>query len=794
MNANCSRFSKPDSTGALPLPDWLLLLSYGLLGCYALFAQVAGMREMLVVFYGNELCVGVILAAWLIGVAVGAGGMARVPERWRRNLSLYLSLLGLLCLVFPLQITGIRLLRQLLQVPAGTLIAPGQLLLGTLATITPFSVFVGALFPAACSLAPSADARHLARVYIVEAIGSMLGGAAFTFWLVSRYHAFQIAMAGGAGLLFIIGGIAFRYVPRRPTRYVLTAVALIGGLGYGAAVFSGGADWLHVRTRAARWRNMHPGMELREAADSRYAHLSLGLLAGQYTLFSNGQYAAAFPDAYDAAITAHFYLTEHPAPRRVLLIGGGAEGMLSEILKHPVAALDYVELDPQALELIRPYLPSAARQALADPRVTIRYADGRYYVKQTPRRYDLVILNLPDPTNAMLNRFYTLEFFEEVRRVLRPGGAVISDLSSSLHLQQDAANYSGSLYKTLRAVFPEVLVTPGATNTYLAATAPGVITLDPVVLAERYLAREIDSAYFSEYHYDTLLQADQIAFVERTLRRRIAHFRLNTDLQPITYFYSLLLWTRFAETQPEREADSLAGRLLRWLRTLPVWWTFAPILLVVLLRLGYVWQKPTRSTAAITRFNCVWTIGATGFAGMALELILLFAFQNIYGYLYQAVGLFVAVFMVGLAAGGYGSHWLAQRNPQPASQLIRYLLVCQVVLVLFAAGLPLLVQQLSGLAAPFLIETVFLGLVGAAGLATGFEFPLAGAIALDRQARPGPTAGMLDSADHLGACGGALLMGVLCIPIFGLTAACYLVAALNLSSVALWLLHPRVLQ
>ena len=141
---------------------------------------------------------------------------------------------------------------------------------------------------------------------------------------------------------------------------------------------------------------------------------------------------------------------QHPNPRHVLLIGGGAEGLIGEILKHPIETLDYVELDPKLLILLDPYLSSEAKQALNDPRVSTFYADGRYYVKQTDRFYDIVILNLPDPTNAMLNRFYTLEFFQELRRILNPRGIVITELSSSLHLQEKAVNYAGSLYKTLR--------------------------------------------------------------------------------------------------------------------------------------------------------------------------------------------------------------------------------------------------------------------------------------------------------------------------------------------------------
>jgi spermidine synthase len=96
----------------------------------------------------------------------------------------------------------------------------------------------------------------------------------------------------------------------------------------------------------------------------------------------------------------------------------------------------------------------------------------------------------------MLNRFYTLEFFREIARILNPGGVVITEITSSLHLQTDAVNYTGSVYKTLRAVFPYVLVTPGATHTYFAAADPDSITFDVQTLSRRYRERQIASDYF----------------------------------------------------------------------------------------------------------------------------------------------------------------------------------------------------------------------------------------------------------------------------------------------------------
>ncbi|MBD3307702.1 hypothetical protein GF339_14795 [candidate division KSB3 bacterium] len=780
----------------------LLLLSYACLGGYALLVQVVCIREILVVFHGNELCLGIIFACWLGGIALGAGTASRLADRLHHRLPLYLSLLLLLCVLFPVQIASIRLLRHVLDVSPGAFIPPLKLLGGLLLTISPLSGCIGMTFPLACTLVPQSATQHIGRVYIAEAIGSMLSGILFTFVLVTRYHAFQIA--AGAGMsLGVITALLSLYALRKDapafsrdtssfTRLV-GVIAIIGIGVYSYAVFSTTATALQQTTTEQRWQSMHPHIDRVNALDSKYQHLSLGTQAGQYVLFTNGQYASVFPDPYESATTAQFLLTQHPNPESVLLIGGGVEGLIAAMLQHPLQNLDYVELDPKLLDLLADYLPPETQDALNDPRFSLIYADGRYYVKHTHHRYDMVILNIPDPTNAMLNRFYTLEFFREIQAILNPGGVVITQIGASLHLQDRAANYTGSLYKTLTAVFPYVLVAPGTTNTYFAASEPNVITFEHDTLRRRYREHQIDSPYFSAYHYDMLLQPEQIAFATSTLRQGLDEFRLNTDLQPVTYFYSLLLWLQFSETSPERVSPPLTLRLFQALKDLPFWWFGVAMAGLVLLRLGYRYRSSPSSPGESTRFNCLWAITTTGFTGIALELILIFAFQNMYGYIYQKAGLIVAMFMVGLTVGGYISHRLISRGNSISFQPLQTrLLANEIALALFAALLPLGIRLLSRAHFSSSLEYLFMLLVGITGVLTGLEFPLASALYWQSHRNVGMTAGMLDSADHLGACCGSMLVGIVFIPLLGIPAACYVVSLLNGSSVVFLLVEKFV--
>ena len=70
----------------------------------------------------------------------------------------------------------------------------------------------------------------------------------------------------------------------------------------------------------------------------------------------------------------------------------------------------------------------------------------------------------------------------------------------------------------------------------------------------------------------------------------------------------------------------------------------------------------------------------------------------------------------------------------------------------------------------------------------GAAFALAGRLQLDTTGLPGAAAGSIVGADHAGACLGALLCGILLVPVFGTVATALLLAGIKLSAMALLIL------
>jgi len=148
---------------------------------------------------------------------------------------------------------------------------------------------------------------------------------------------------------------------------------------------------------------------------------------------------------------AHVPLTMHPAPRDILIIGGGDGGLAREVLRHPSARqVDLVELDAQVVEICRRHLPSMG-QAFDDPRLRCHFTDGAAFVHRTSARYDAILIDSTDPLGPG-KVLYQAPFYADCQRRLNPGGLFAAQ-GLSPWLQQEEQD---SMFAVLRQVFGNV--------------------------------------------------------------------------------------------------------------------------------------------------------------------------------------------------------------------------------------------------------------------------------------------------------------------------------------------------
>lgn len=606
-------------------------------GFSSAIGQVLILRELLVLFHGNELSSGVTLAGWLLWTGVGSS----LGGYWSTRLGKYswslAAGLSTLAVLLPLTLLGIRASRIVWSTPPGEQFGPGVMLITGLLSLSLFCLASGLVFALAWSMQKARTGTCRERsvlVYAGEAIGAAAGGLCFYFVLLPTVSALTTAWA--VSMLLAVVALAVTLLPPRhspPGRRAVGVCCLVLG---GAAL-----ALLFVNDQEKLSRRWQWGIDPLLVRDTPFHNLTMLSDAGQYTLFSNGLWLFSIPDPQSAEFAVHPALLQHPHPRAVLLLGGGVSGSLSEVLKHPqVEAVDYVEPDPEILRMAEQALPHPFTAVLRDPRVSVLHSDAGSFVRAPPRLYDVVLLNVGDPLNADINRFYTTEFYRRIQRLLRPGGLLSFGVSSSPDILGPAqARFLQSIHTTLRIVFPFILVYPGDSARFFASSTREHLLKDPQALIDRIAARGLELLYVREYYLFDHLSPMRLSYLESMLATG-PPTAVNRDFEPTCYLESLIVWSAQVHPLLERTLEWVSGLRGSWLAAVPVLLTPVPLLLSR--------RRLLSPRSAI--LASVWVVGATQ---MVVEIVLLLAFQILEGFVYKQLALIVTFFMVGMSLGAF---------------------------------------------------------------------------------------------------------------------------------------------
>uniref|UniRef100_A0A7V6A2D8 Polyamine aminopropyltransferase n=1 Tax=Desulfobacca acetoxidans TaxID=60893 RepID=A0A7V6A2D8_9BACT len=731
-----------------------LVLAYG---AATLAGQVLILREILVLAQGQELKLALGLWCWLVWTGLGSLLGGWLAARRTATPGILAGLLALLALLMPATLLLARALPTLAPEVIGQSLPPASALVLFLALLAPFCLVSGCFFPFATAVRRTIEpVGATGRIYALEALGAALGVCLLQLLLVGQFPALAIALGAGFCLTLIAWAAA---APRN----------LTGRLGLGAALLALAASLIFSPAPENFSRNVQwPGRQVAASLDSPYALLSATREADQTSFYANRVWNFTYPDPYSAEMAVHLGMLEHPHPREVLLLSGGAAGLIPEALKYnSVSRIDYVELDPDLVRLVQRLLPKAAILPLKDPRVHLIFQDARRFLTRGTNRYDVILMNLPEPGSAQLNRYYTREFFAIVARRLKPDGVFSFTLTGGeTSINPLRAGYLSLIYHTLKLTFPEVVVFPGEHVRFLASPTQGLLVRDPGILTARLTERGLNLRYVRGYYILDDLSISRQEYVRQLLTSYPPE--INTDLHPKSYFYDLIL-TGAREGLPLKE-------VLFTLKNLPPLWPWAGLGLMGLCGLVILRRRPTGVYLA--------QVLVMGLAGMGLEVLVLVLCQVHLGLLYRQLGLLVAAFMAGMGAGGaWGARRAARGRATPGM-----LAACQgglALLTLFLA-LVLPLQAASGYLPPdVILQGIYLVVLFAAGFAGGGVFSLASS--LWQKTRPATAwrDGLFYAVDLLGATLGSLGLSLTVLPVWGIVPAFWGIAGLLLWAVLL---------
>ena len=163
---------------------------------------------------------------------------------------------------------------------------------------------------------------------------------------------------------------------------------------------------------------------------------------------------------------SHPALNTHPAPKNVVIVGGGDCGTLREVLKHPeVQSATQVEIDERVTRLSEQYFPELCDRN-DDPRATLFFGDGIQWMKDAkPGSIDLIIIDSTDPVGPAEGLFGKKFYLDCIRALADDGMLVQQSESPLLHLdlikEMHAAMREAGFAETRLLHFPQVIYPSG---------------------------------------------------------------------------------------------------------------------------------------------------------------------------------------------------------------------------------------------------------------------------------------------------------------------------------------------
>ncbi|MFC2096209.1 hypothetical protein ACFLQ3_00750 [Bacteroidota bacterium] len=685
-----------------------------LLGFIAIVSQIILLREFLTLFSGNELVIGIILANWMLLTGFGAYlGRFFINEKYRTQR--IIILLGSLAFIPFLSVLILHILWYAF-FPPGIMAGMFHVFYYSMVILSPFCIVAGILFTLLSKEESLICKKNkIGDVYAWESVGSLVGGVVLNLifiWFLSTFQSLFLIL-----LLVVSFVIVLSF---NNHYYLISGVFIFFALGFTFLFLSNDLDRL-IREKA------FPGQELTYTKDSPHGVFIITQQNGQTNYYENNILMSSTGDVISKEESAHLAMIQHLKPKKVLVLSGIVSGLMEEIVKYPVESIDYIDINPEIINISQNYLNTDSFKTL-----DLIQKDALRYLRTNSKKYDVVLINLPKPSTIQLNRYYTREFYQLLKKHLTDNSVISFSLPSSANYMNDEAKRLLSIiYSTVKSEFKNVLILPLGEDFIIASNAS--LTTN---IAQNIEEKNIQTEYLNSFYIDDELlnlRSNEI------INQLDVDVPLNKDFSPVFYQSQIKLWmSQF--------------NIKYWI----------PSILIILfsgfffIRAGIVYKG----------------VFAAGFAGTSIEIVLLLVFQVIFGYVYVATGIFIMIFMGGLALGSY---YIPKLFINIDNSLFRKLQIC---IVLFSILLPILFLLIKNIrvhdSVLFIVFAILLLIIS---ILTGAIFSVASKIVKHDYAKVASSAYGLDL---LGAATGALLITIYLIPILGFSWSIIVIGVFNL--------------
>ncbi len=274
---------------------------------------------------------------------------------------------------------------------------------------------------------PADTGRTLANLNAADYLGALIGGLVWPFALLP--HLGMIRGAAATGIVNLVAAaVVSIFLLRRVVslRQLVTALcALAAALALLATLLLSAHD---IETTSRQRLYSDPIIAYRHTA---YQEIVVTRRGNDTRLYLDGGLQFSTRDEYRYTESL-VYPALGGGAHSVLVLGGGDGLAARELLRQPgVERIVQVELDSAVIELARTTLREANGGSLDNPRINLVIGDAMTWLRGPGlKRFDAVIVDLPDPDTPVLGRLYSAEFYALAGHALAPNGLMVVQAGS----------------------------------------------------------------------------------------------------------------------------------------------------------------------------------------------------------------------------------------------------------------------------------------------------------------------------------------------------------------------------
>jgi len=563
-----------------------------LFGILSSTIQLNYLKTAAFVFSGNEISISIILGHWLIFTATGSYFGGKFHNR--THLVSVASVYSILSIIFYWLIF---LSRRIFHIENFITISIEKIFFLSFVFMSVPVFLNGFLFPILTKELQQQNKHQIInKIYGLELLGAASGSLLFAIILFFSGNTYYLLLA--LNLLFL----SYLFLCKRHYNSIIIILILSITLMFFESKIK---------------NQFYTNFELESLVETPIGTISS--LENNNSIFSDNIFIYDSESFEHSEEMVHFYCSAHKSPEKILILGNITPLIYNELLKYKtIKNITSIIENRRLFQIIwKDKIFPANTQCI--------FGDPYKILKNLKDKFDVIIFNIPSPSNFKWNRYYTSEFFQQLNHLTKNESVVgISLKGSETFLPEAQVEFLKTIQNTLEINFRTITIIPGETIHFICSEEK----IDSISIKPE------NNIYVIPETLSDRLSTFKTNFLNDKLNQSKTN-RTNSLFRPVGIYYSTIL--------SQQLTKSILAKAYIFLRKIGIKYIFIGSFLGSLLLL-----IKNNQDQIIKRKMLFF-----GFFVMSIESILILLNQSISGAIYLQTALIIFIFMFGAGLSSY---------------------------------------------------------------------------------------------------------------------------------------------